>query len=144
MALVSNAHCLIDHWNHMFNLYSTALIIITCFLNILTFVIIKLTVKRPTCSPTGTSGPGSQHSYIYLWFFLGSSIIAKAVSFKSLNMFGSILGMSSGVAQVVMMSRRDSISDTGTYIVHLIVAVAVGLTNMSLSSLHIIHLAFIM
>ena len=55
----------------------------------------------------------------------GSSIVVAAISFKSLNMVGSIFGMAAGV--VISVSQPGP--GTKVYTIHLTVAVLVGGTN---------------
>ena len=55
----------------------------------------------------------------------GSSIIATAISFKSLNMFGSIFGMTAGVVILIQQDSEDR-----NYNIHLVVAVLVSFSYL--------------
>ena len=58
-------------------------------------------------------------------FTPGSSIVANAISFKSLNMIGSIFGMTAGVVLAVSQPGPG----IKVYTIHLTAALLVGSTN---------------
>ena len=56
--ITDNHTCIFDTWNQDFVLFSILYFGITCILNILTVIIIKLgmAMKKSTIEPTGTTG----------------------------------------------------------------------------------------
>ena len=51
--LTDNQVCIFDWWNELFARFLACLVVITCLVNILTVVIVKVVVKRPSVGATG-------------------------------------------------------------------------------------------
>ena len=85
----------------------------SCLVNILTVIIIKVAVKRPQEGATGKimlflALPFDLATHMDCRLHSGSSILAKAISFRSLNMIGSSFILSGSVLQTARVYQPNA------------------------------------